>query len=134
MTYSDIPRLLTMTIFWQLLLVWYLLADRLHCGVALGLLVLLTLAQFISGAEMTLTKRRMFLDECLEPRTALFRVFQRRYLLLVLELLKSVVLSLFLMVSVLGFRAATLVADVRRRAVAWPHPAALPRVTRRPAA
>ena len=103
MTYSDIPRLLTMTIFWQLLLVWYLLADRLHCGVALGLLVLLTSAQFISGAEMKLTKRRMFLDECLEPRTFLFRMFQRRYVLLVFELLKSVVLALFLMVSVLDF-------------------------------
>ncbi|HYN76461.1 MAG TPA: hypothetical protein VES73_01545 [Lamprocystis sp. (in: g-proteobacteria)] len=103
MTYSDIPRLLTMTIFWQLLLVWYLLADRINCGVALALLALLTMALFISGAEMKLTRRRIFLDECLEPRTFLFRVFQRRYVLLVFEFLKAAVLALFLMVSVLDF-------------------------------
>lgn len=103
MTYNDIPRLFTMAIVWLMLLVWHLNAYRSNCAATLGLLVLFTLILFVSGAEMKLTTRRVFLIECLEPHSVLFRFLRRRYLLLAYELLKSAVLALFLLVSALGF-------------------------------
>ena len=103
MTYSDIPRLLTMTIVWLLLLVWYLNAYRSSCLVTLGLLAVLTLILFVSGAEIALRKRRVLLKECLEPRSFLFRLFERRYLLVTFEILKSTMLALLLVVGVLDF-------------------------------
>lgn len=103
MTYSDIPRLLTMTIIWLLLLVWYLTAYRVDCFVALGLLALLTLILFVSGTEIALKRRRVFLTECMEPQSFLFRLFRRRYLLFAFQLLTSAALALLLMVSTLDF-------------------------------
>jgi hypothetical protein len=102
-TYSDIPRLLTMTIVWLLLLVWFLIADRSGCVAILGIWVVFSVIVFVSGIESALAKRRVFLNECLEPRTFLFRLLQRRYLLVAIEILTSAVLALFLMVSALSF-------------------------------
>jgi hypothetical protein len=102
-TYSDIPRLLTMTIVWLLLLAWFLIADRSNCIATLGIWVVFSIIVFVSGIESALAKRRVFLTECLEPRTFLFRLLQRRYLLVAIELLTSAVLALFLMVSALSF-------------------------------
>jgi hypothetical protein len=103
MTYQDIPRLLTMVIVWLLLLVWYLNAYRSNCLAILGLVVLFSLILFISGTEIALKKRRMFVNECLEPHALLARWFRRRYLLVAVQLLTSVGLALFLLVSALSF-------------------------------
>jgi hypothetical protein len=101
--YTDIPRLLTMSIVWLLLLVWYLNAYRLGCTVALALVAVLALILAISGEEMRLVRRRVFLHECLEPTGQLYRIFSRRYLLLGLEAVKSAALAVFLLASVLSF-------------------------------
>ncbi|WP_295427738.1 hypothetical protein [uncultured Thiodictyon sp.] len=103
MTYADLPRLLTMTIVWLLLLTWQLNAYRSNCVATLALVVLVTLLLFVSGAELALYRRRVFLNECMEPGGLLFRWLRRRYVLLGLELLKSAGLAVFLLVSVISF-------------------------------
>lgn len=115
MTYSDIPRLLTMTVVWLLMLTWQLNAYRSNCTATLALFVLFTVLLFVSGAEIALCRRRTFLHECIEPKSLLFRWLRRRQLLLAFELLKSAGLALLLLVSVLGFNArhwSLLFADV----------------------
>ncbi|AUB83366.1 hypothetical protein [Candidatus Thiodictyon syntrophicum] len=103
MTYADLPRLLTMTLVWLLLLTWQLNAYRSNCVATLALVILVTLLLFVSGAELALYRRRVFLNECMEHKSSLFRWLRRRYVLLGLELLKSAGLAVLLLVSVLSF-------------------------------
>jgi hypothetical protein len=115
MTYKDIPRLLTMTIVWLLLLAWYLNASRAGCVVAVILLALVALILFVSGAEIALTKRRIFLNECVEPHAPLLRLMRRRYLLVGVAFVKSAVLAVILLVGVLNLaerRWSLMFADV----------------------
>ena len=103
MTYADLPRLLTMAIVWLLLLTWQFNAYRSNCVATLALVVLFTLLLFVSGAELALYRRRVFLNECMTHKGLLFRWLRRRYVLLGIELLKSAALAVFLLVSVLSF-------------------------------
>jgi hypothetical protein len=103
LTYNDIPRLLTMTIVWLLLLVWYLKAYCTNCIWTLAIVLAIAALVFVSGTELRLAKRRVFLVECLEARSVVFRWLQRRYVLLAVELVKSALLALLLMVSTLDF-------------------------------
>jgi hypothetical protein len=99
--YADLPRLLTMSVVWLLLLVWYLNAFRLGCLAVLGLVAVLALILGISGEEMHLVRRRVFVRECLEPGGQLYRFFSRRYWLVLSEAVKSALLALLLLVGAL---------------------------------
>lgn len=115
MTYSDLPRLLTMAAVWLLMLTWQLHAERAVCAAALALLGVFTLLILFSGAEFALARRRTLLQECLEARGHLHRFLSHRVPLLVFGLLKSAALALLLLVSLLGFSArqwSVLFADV----------------------
>ena len=102
MRYADIPRILTMSVVWLLLLVWSLNAQRFGCFVVIGLVLALASILSISGGEMSLIRRRIFIREYLEPGGRLFRVFSRRYLLIASEAFKSLIFAIFLMVSTVG--------------------------------
>ncbi|MGE5154393.1 MAG: hypothetical protein ACM3ST_10280 [Bdellovibrio bacteriovorus] len=101
MTYSDLPRLLTMVLVWAALLAWHSLADRSGCLVAAGLVTLFTLILTLSSSELALARRQAFIDACLEPGGSLRRLLGRRYLLIGVEAAKSLVLAAFLVVSAL---------------------------------
>lgn len=103
MRYTDIPRLLTMSIAWLLLLVWYLNAYRMPCGAAFALALTFAAIVAMSGLEIAFERRRRFLRECLEPDGQLFRLLHRRYLMIALEAVKSAVLAALLLVCTLGF-------------------------------
>ncbi len=106
MRYADIPRILTMSVVWLLMLFWSLNAHRFGCASAVGLIVALALILGISGGEMSLIRRRVFIREYLEPGGQLFGLFRRRYLLIASEAFKSLVFSVFLMISTVGFTAS----------------------------
>ncbi len=101
MTYKDLPRLLTMTIAWLLLLGWHLTADRLSCPPTLGLLALFTLILTLSGTEIAFTRRRAYLNEILEPDGFLYRALRRNIAMVAVEVLKSAALALILVVGAL---------------------------------
>jgi hypothetical protein len=114
-TYIDLPRVLTMSAAWLLMLIWQLNAYRTGCATAIALLGVFTLLILLSGAEIALARRRTLLQECLDTPGFLYRLLSRRILLLALELLKSSALALLLFASVLGFTArqwSILFADV----------------------
>lgn len=106
MRYADIPRILTMSLVWLLMLSWSLNAHRWGCAMAVVPVVTLALILGISGGEMGLIRRRAFIREYLEPGGRLFRLFGRRYLLIASEALKSLIFSIVLMVSAVGFTAS----------------------------
>lgn len=115
MTYSDIPRLVTMAAVWLLMLAWQFSAAHLGCPAALALLGVFTLLILLSGAETALARRRILLRECIDSGGRLHRVLRRRYVLLAVQVLKSGGLAVFLCVSVLGFTVrqwSLLFADV----------------------
>lgn len=101
MTYSDIPRLLTMVLVWLVLLAWHFLAGRSGCLTVIGLVALFTLVLTQSATEIALTKRQAFIDACLDPGGSLARLLGRRYLLVAQEAAKSLGLAVFLVVSAL---------------------------------
>jgi hypothetical protein len=101
LTYSDLPRLLTMVLVWLVLLAWHFLADRGGCLVAAGLVGLFALVLTLSATELALARRQAFIDACLEPGGTLRRLLGRRYLLIGVEAAKSLVLAVFLVVSAL---------------------------------
>lgn len=103
MTYSDIPRLLSMALVWLILLAWHLLAGRSGCLPVIGLVALFTLVLTLSTTEIALAKRQAFIDASLESGGFLYRLFRRRYLLFALAAIKSLVLAVFLVVSALAF-------------------------------
>lgn len=115
MTYSDIPRIFSMAAVWLLMLAWQSNAYRSNGTTTLALLVVFTLLLFAAGSEVALFQRRVFLEECLEPRGALFEASKRRRFLLGVELFKGALLALLLMVGALRFNAghwSLLFADV----------------------
>lgn len=115
MSYKDLPRLLTMSIVWLLLLVWYLTAHRLSCFATLALLSVVTALLWISGAELALARRRALLRECLVPAGRLYRLLGRRQVLLALEGLKALALGVVLLAGTASFlprQWALMFADV----------------------
>jgi len=100
-TYSDIPRLLTMALVWLVLLTWHFLAGRSGCLTFLGLVALFTVVLTLSATEIALAKRQAFIDACLEPSGSLDRLLRRRHMLIALETAKSLGLAFFLVVSAL---------------------------------
>lgn len=101
MTYSDIPRLLTMILVWLVLLGWQFLAGRSGCLAVIGLVALFTLILTLSATEIALVRRQAFIDACLEPAGYLARLCRRRYVLIAMQAVKSLVLAIFLVVSAL---------------------------------
>jgi hypothetical protein len=102
-TYSDLPRLVSMAAVWLLMLTWQFNAGRIGCPAALALLGVFTLLILLSGAETGLARRRILLRECIDARGRLHRVLSRRFILVVLQVLKSAGLAVFLFVGALGF-------------------------------
>jgi hypothetical protein len=98
-TYSDIPRLLSMVLVWLVLLAWHFLAGHSGCLAVIALVALLTSLLTLSNAEIALAKRQAFIDACIEPRGSLGRLLRRRYLLVAAQAAKSLGLALFLLAS-----------------------------------
>lgn len=101
-TYSDIPRLLTMILVWLLLLAWFFLAGRSGCLAVVGLVALFTGVILMSASEIALARRQSFLGACLEPGATLGRLLRHPYLLLALQVAKSLLLATLLVSSALS--------------------------------
>ena len=100
-TYSDIPRLLTMALVWAVLLAWHFLAGQGGCVAAIVLVALLALVLLLSSSEIALARRQTFLDATLEPSGSLVRLLGHPYLLIARMAVKSLLLALFLVASAL---------------------------------
>jgi len=98
-TYSDIPRLLSMALVWLVLLAWYFLAGHGGCLAVIALVALFTSLLTLSVTEIALAKRQAFIDACIEPRGSLDRLLRRRHVLVAAQAAKSLVLALFLVAS-----------------------------------
>lgn len=103
MTYSDIPRLLSMMLVWLLLLGWHSVAGRASCLAIAGLVILFTLVLALSTTEIAFARRQAFIAASLEEDGSLQRWFRRPYLPLVRSSICSLLLALFLLVSVLNY-------------------------------
>ena len=99
MTYSDIPRLLSMALVWLFLLSWYFLAGHAGCLAVIALVALVTSLLTLSTTEIALSRRQTFIDACIEPRGSLGRLLRRRHLIVAAQAAKSLVLALFLVAS-----------------------------------
>jgi hypothetical protein len=101
--YSDLPRLLTMTIVWLLLLVWYFNAYRSGCLASVGLILLFALILLLSGTEIAMARRQAFIDAFLVPGSGLHRLFAHKGILVLTEAVMAALLAVFLLVSALTF-------------------------------
>lgn len=102
-SYAVLVRLLTMSIVWLLLLVWFLNAYRAPCRGALVVFVLLAAILLVAGTERSYFHRRALFNECLRSEGRLFAIFHNRILLTARETLYSGVLALLLMTAALLF-------------------------------
>jgi len=102
-TYSDIPRLVTMALVWLVLLIWHLLASSSGYLTFIGVVSLFTLALTLSATENALARRQAFIDACLKPESQRNRLAGLRYPLIVIEAGKSLVLAIFLVISALSY-------------------------------
>lgn len=102
-TYSDVPRLMTMTVVWLLLLAWHFLAGQSGCLAVVGLVALFTLVLALSATELALARRQTFIAANLVEGSSLQRWLRRPYLLAAREAVWSLILALFLVVSVLSY-------------------------------
>ena len=64
-SYAIVMRLLTMSIVWLSLLIWFLNAYRAGCVTALAVLALLGLVLLAAGMEKSLLRRRALFQECM---------------------------------------------------------------------
>jgi hypothetical protein len=103
MTYAVLIRLLTMSIVWLTMLVWFLNAYRANCATGVGIFIVLALILIVAGTERSYFHRRALFNECLHHEGRLFHIFHNRILLTVRETLYGAVLALFLMISSLLF-------------------------------
>lgn len=103
MTYSDIPRLVTMALVWLVLLTWHLLASSSGYLTFIGVVGLFTLVLMLSATENALSRRQAFIDARLEPGGRLDRLTGLRYPLIAIEAGRSLVLAVFLVVSALTY-------------------------------
>lgn len=103
MTYSDIPRLVTMALVWLVLLTWHLLAASSGYLTFIGVVSLFTLVLVLSTTENALARRQAFVDACLEPGRRRDRLTGLRYPLIAIEAGKSLVLATFLVVSAMSY-------------------------------
>lgn len=101
--YAVIIRLLTMSIVWLTLMVWFLNAYRISCGPALAIFVVLGLVLLVAGLERSYFHRRALFNECLFKKGRLFHVFHSRVLITLREVVFAGALALLLMVGPLLF-------------------------------
>lgn len=101
--YAVLIRLLTMSIVWMLLMIWFLNAYRAPCAIALLIYLLLTASIALASIERALFYRRALSNECLHRGGRLFHLFHNRILLVLRALLSALLLALVLMVAVLLF-------------------------------
>jgi len=105
MDYAVVLRMLTMTIVWLLLLIWFLEAYRISCAAAALMFVLLTAVLLVAGLERTYFYRRALFNESLEREGILFGLVHNRLLVTARELLVAAALTLILLVSTVTFEA-----------------------------
>ncbi len=113
--YAILIRLLTMSIVWLLLLVWFLNAYRLPCNGALGFLAALSATLLLAGTERAYFRRRALFNECLQQEGRLFRILHNRILMTLREIVFAVLLALLLLIGALAFEPrqwSLLLADV----------------------
>lgn len=101
--YAILIRLLTMSIVWLLLLVWFLNAYRLSCNAALGFLAALGATQLLAGTERVYFRRRALFSQCLLKEGRLFRIFHNRILTTLREIAFAGLLALLLLIGTLAF-------------------------------
>ncbi len=100
---------------WFGLVAWDLAAPRLGCSPSGLVLLALTVVLGLSATEVAFYRRRAFLAQYLNPQGWLFRLLRRRSLIMLWQGVKSMALSLVLLVSSIGFDTLVwviLLADV----------------------
>ena len=101
--YAIVIRLLTMSIVWLMLLIWFLNAYRASCVAALAIFGLLVATILVGGTEKSYFFRRAVFNECLHKEGRLFHVVHNRILLTLREGLYAVVMASFLMAGAMLF-------------------------------
>jgi hypothetical protein len=102
-SYALIVRLLTMSIVWLLLLIWFLNAYRANCGVSLLVLAMFSGFMLLAGIERSFLHRRALFNECLHDDNRLFDMFYNHILMTLREIGYALVLGVLLMVGTLVF-------------------------------
>ena len=90
-----------MFLVWALFLVWHLTASRMGCHASAGTLALVAALVMSSGTEVAFSRRRAFISHYLDAEGLLFRLLSRKTLTLISQGIKALLLSIFLLVSVL---------------------------------
>jgi hypothetical protein len=114
-TYAIVIRLLTMSIVWLSLLVWFLNAYRTSCGVALAVWGVLGIILLGAGTERAYFHRRALFNECVLRKGRLFPIFHNRILILLREAAYAALLALILLVSALVLEVrqwSLMIADI----------------------
>jgi hypothetical protein len=113
--YAIVVRLLTMSIVWLLLLVWFLNAYRLPCNAALGFVAALGITLLFAGTEQAYLRRRALFNECLQAEGRLFHIFYNRLFMTLREIAFAGFLALLLLMGSLAFEPrqwSLLIADI----------------------
>ncbi|MGB5737272.1 MAG: hypothetical protein WBM40_22835 [Thiohalocapsa sp.] len=102
-SYAIVMRLLTMSIVWLSLLIWFLNAYRAGCVTALAVLALLGLVLLAAGMEKSLLRRRALFQECMAEQDRLFDLFHNRLVMTLYRATSALFLGLILLASALTF-------------------------------
>ena len=102
-SYAIIVRLLTMSVVWLSLLIWFLNAYRAGCGIALAVLALLALVILVAGIEQSFLHRRAIFKECVAEEDRLFDFFYNRVVMVLYQTTLALFLGMMLLVGALTF-------------------------------
>ncbi len=102
-SYAIIVRLLTMSVVWLSLLIWFLNAYRAGCGIALAVLALFALVILAAGIEQSFLHRRAIFKECVAEQDTLFDVFYNRVVMMLYQTSVALFLGVMLLVGALTF-------------------------------
>ena len=102
-SYAIVVRLMTMSIVWLSLLIWFLNAYRTGCGTALAVLALLALMILAAGIEQSFLHRRAIFKECVTEQDRLFDFFYNRVVMMLYQTSLALFLGVMLLVGALTF-------------------------------
>ncbi len=102
-SYAIVVRLLTMSVVWLSLLIWFLNAYRADCGTALAVLALLALVILVAGIEQSFLRRRAIFKECVIEQDRLFDFFYNRVVMVLYQTTLALFLGAMLLVGALTF-------------------------------
>jgi len=102
-SYAIMVRLLTMSIVWLVLLIWFLNAYRANCASSLLVLAMLSSFMLLAGIEKSFLHRRALFTECLCDDERLFDLFHNRILMTFRETAVALLLGGLMMVGALVF-------------------------------